>query len=186
MNRFSIAPALQIDLVEEQWDDHPDENGNEIPDPAEELAPLQTVVKDPAVENTTGVEAWVFLEVAVPTYEVAIVQPDGSIAAPAQTELFSYQVNEGWQEMGSASYDEERKATVHRYAYTTPIDPGTRSGTLFDSVTFANLADNQLDETQSGAGAQLSIDIEAFGIQTQGFDTWEAGWEALAEQEQIA
>lgn len=181
-NRFSVAPALTIDLVEEKWDGHPDTDGDGVPDPAEEIVPSQTIAKDPAVENTTGTQAWVFLEISVPTHVVSTVAADGSIADPALTELFSYATNSGWVEMGTATYDAEHDTTVHRYAWDGPLDTGARTGTLFDSVTFANLADNQLDALAAGGIVSLVIDVEALGIQTEGFDTWQDAWDALVSQ----
>lgn len=181
-NRFSIAPALTIDLIEEKWDAHPDVDSDGIPDPAEQIVPSQTIVKDPAVENATGTQAWVFLEVAVPTYSVSVVGDDGLIAEPELTELFTYATNSGWETMGDAEFNAERNVTVHRYAWESPLDTGKRTGTLFDSVTFANLADNQLDSLASDGVVSLDIDIDALGIQTEGFDTWLTAWEALATQ----
>lgn len=186
VNRFSVVPALQIELVEEQWDAYPDEDGDGVPDAAEEIVPSQTIAKDPAVENTTGTQAWVFLEVSVPTLETSVVEADGSISEAASRELFSYAVNEGWEEMGAASFDDQAQATVHRYAWTTPIDPGSRTGTLFDEVTFANLVDNQLDALAVEGTVSLSIDVDALGIQTEGFGTWQEAWDALAAQTQRA
>lgn len=181
-NRFTVVPALDIDVVEERWDAHPDEDGDGIPDPAEELVPCQGVAKDPAIENVSGTQAWVFAEVAVPTEDVVLVEGDGLAAEAARSELFSYEVNDGWTEMGQPTFDEERSVTVHRYAWTSPVDPGERTGTIFDKVVFANLADNQLDGLADDGVIALEIGIDGFGIQTEGFGAWADAWSAYTAQ----
>lgn len=181
-NHFTLAQALQIQLVEELWDAHPDENGNNVPDPAEELVPLQSVAKDPKVKNATGIDAWVFLEVSVPTYDTVVVEEDGTLSESASRELFSYEANEGWLEMGTATYDAENNVTVHRYAWTEGLAGNASTSTLFDSVTLVNLADNQLDALAENGTVALNIEVEAIGIQKEGFDTYTAGWDAFAAQ----
>ena len=183
-NRFTVVPALDIAVIEEEWDRHPDEDGDGVPDPAEELVPLQTVAKDPAIENTDGTTAWVFAEVSVPTYEVLLVGGDGRLAeTSALTELFAYVVNEGWVEAGEAVFDEQRNVTVHRYAWNGTLEPGARTNTIFDEVQLVNLVDNQLDFLAENGAVTLHIGIEGIGIQTETFDTWEDAWAAYEGQE---
>lgn len=181
VNRFTVVPSLDITVVEEQWDQHPDEDGNGIPDLAEELVPGQSVIKDPAIENSAGTQAWIFAEVSVPTYAVLLSEADGELSSsPLLCELFSYTCNEGWTEIEEASYDAETNVTVHRYVWESPIDPGERTGTIFDSVTFANVADNQLDDLREGELIAFRIDINGIGIQTETFASWADAWAAYA------
>ncbi len=183
VNRFTVVPALDIEVVEEQWDAYPDEDGDGVPDHAEEIVPTQTIVKDPAIDNLAGTEAWIFAEISVPTYSVRVVGEDGRVTdLPELTELFAYALNDGWEEMGQPSFDADLNVTVHRYAWTTPVDPGARTGTVFDAVTFANLADNQLDMLVENGQIVLQIDIAGFGIQTETFASWADAWDAYVGQ----
>lgn len=169
-NRFSLAQGLDIRVVEEGWDSHPDADGDGVPDHAEGILPTQTVEKDPAIENLTGVQAYVFAEVSVPVRNVATANADGTLNAAADTELFSFAANEGWTLMATVPGDGE---VTYRYAYESPIGRGT-TPTLFDSVTYANVAGDSL---AGGDLIQLVV-VNAKGVQAAGFAS--AG-EAYAE-----
>ncbi len=185
VNRFTVVPALAIAVVEERWSQYPDSNGNGIPDHAEELVPLQSVVKDPAIKNCAGTQAWIFAEIAVPTHNAIVVMDDHSLSLePVLCELFVYELNEGWIEIEEASYDAERQFTVHRYAWHIPVDTGASTETLFDSVTLANIADNQLDDLIDDSTLAFPLDINGIGIQTEGFASWADAWAAYCNPEQ--
>ncbi len=182
-NPFTVVPALDITLLEPTWDSHPDENGNDIPDVAENIVPLQTIEKDPLVENTAGTDAWIFMSVAVPTYDVEICSSDKpQILERQRRELFYYDISPGWRELGDASYDEASHTTVHIYAWEKPVKPTERTEALFSKVTLVNLADNQLDEYAKDGLFATAIDIDAYGIQTEGFPSYEEAWKAYRGQ----
>ena len=48
---------------------------------------------------------------------------------------------------------------VYTYAYNHILNPGEKTTTLFDTVTFANIIEGQLD------GQQLEIPVRAYAIQ---------------------
>ena len=160
-NRFSLAQGLDIRVVEQGWDSHPDTDGDGVPDHAEGILPTQTVEKDPAIENLTGVQAYVFAEVSVPVRNVATANADGTLNAAADTELFSFSANEGWTLMATVPGDGE---VTYRYAYDSPIGRGT-TPTLFDSVTYANVAGGAL----SGSELVQLVVVNAKGVQATGF-----------------
>ena len=180
VNTFSIVGALDIDLTEPQWDSLDDGDNDGIPDAAEELSPLQSVVKDPRVTNTAGTEAWTFLKVQVPTYDVKTVSTDGkSLSESTLQEIFTYKVASTWAEIGQATYSAESHMTTHVYAYKSALPVNSTSDPLFTSVTLINLADDQLESLATSNTISLSIPIDAYGIQTQGFATYEDAWPAL-------
>lgn len=182
-NPFTVVSALDITLLEPAWSAQPDKDGDGIPDSAEAIVPLQTIAKDPLVENTAGTEAWVFMTVAVPTYDVQVCSKDGVTISQKQAhELFDYTVSEGWRELGEAAYDEASHATVHVYAWERPVKPEERTDALFSEVTLINLADNQLDAFASEGLFATAIDVDAHGIQTEGFSGYEEAWKAYSGQ----
>ena len=181
-NVFSLASPLDIEIIEAIWDSKPDENSNDIPDHAEEIAPNQTVEKDPAVRNNDGTDAWVFLEVSIPTRVVSVVEDDGGLSDPARTELFSFSPKSNWSQMGDIVYDDEHQTATHYYGYTAELSPGSTTNPLFTEVTLANIADGQLDAQAADHTACYSINAKAYGIQTEGFESHRDAWDALVAQ----
>lgn len=180
-NRFSVSSALDIELLEPSWQTT-DEDANGIPDAAEQVVPLQSVAKDPQIRNTAGTEAWAFLEVAVPTENVRVVEEDGSLSVAENHPLFTYETNIGWSEIESTSYyDPETKTTKRFYVWSEPLGVGETTGSLFDEVTLINLANGQLGGTE-GKAIGTQIDVTAHAIQTDGFANWKDAWSALTTQ----
>lgn len=153
-NTFTVG-KISLDLQEPNWDE----------DKATDTTPNQTIQKDPQILNDGINDEFVFLEVIVPYENVVVANEDGSKKAAADTELYSYTVNSGWVEIG-ASKDTANKTVTHLYAYGTSdkcaaLKAGEKTGSLFSTVTFANIVEDQnLEETT------LNIIINAYGIQT--------------------
>ena len=145
---------ISIDLQEPNWE------------PEEDITPGQDIRKDPLVKNDGVNDAYMFLEVKVPYANVTIANEDGTKGAKADTELFSYKVNDGWVEVGTAAKDEENHVITHLYAYgtadnMTAVAADASTGTLFDYVRFANVIEGEgLEETTQ------DIVINAYAIQT--------------------
>ena len=134
-NEF-IVGNVSVDLTEPGWN----------PDDGTALTPNKTVKKDPQVTNTGSNDAFVFLQVKVP-------------------DLFHYTVNSGWKLVDQS---EEADASVYTYAYIDAdgamkkLSPQGNTGALFDSVTFLNLVEGQLDRD-----TKLTIDVDVLAIQTE-------------------
>lgn len=145
-NSFTVG-KVDIDLDEPNW--NPDDNTK--------LVPTQVIKKDPFIKNLGANEAFVYLEVSIPVREVITAAQDGTRNELAKTELFSYTKNKEWTQM-------ERKEVgqnmVYTYAYNHILNPGEKTTTLFDTVTFANIIEGQLD-TQ-----QLDMPVRAYAIQS--------------------
>lgn len=145
-NSFTVG-KVDIELDEPNW--KPEDNTK--------IVPTQVIKKDPFIKNRGINEAFVYLEVSVPVRNVITAAQDGTRNALAKTELFSYTKNKEWTQL-------ERKAIgqnmVYTYAYNHILKPGEKTTTLFNTVTFANIIEGQLD-TQ-----QLDMPVRAYAIQS--------------------
>ena len=133
-NSFTVG-KVDIDLDEPNW--KPEDNTD--------LVPTQVIRKDPYVANKGVNEAFVYLEVSVPVRNVITVAKDGTRNALAKTELFSFTKNKDWTQLERTEVGQNM---VYTYAYNHILKPGTKTTTLFDTVTFANIIEGQLDTQQ--------------------------------------
>ena len=155
-NTFTVG-KISLDLQEPDWV------------PPTEIVPQQEFEKNPQIKNDGLNEEFVFMKVIVPYDNVVTANEDGTKNPAKDTELFSYDVNEGWTELESEVFkDTQAKTITHVYAYTgedvssmksLAVDATTPS--LFDHVRFANIVEDQAIEAKT-----LNVDIQAFGIQT--------------------
>ena len=88
--------------------------------------------------------------------DVITVSKDGTRNALAKTELFSFTKNKDWTQLERTEVGQNM---VYTYAYNHILKPGTKTTTLFDTVTFANIIEGQLD-TQ-----QIDMPVRAYAIQ---------------------
>lgn len=157
-NEFTVG-KVSIDLKEPGWT------------PPTDITPNQEITKDPQITNDGKNSAFVFLQVKVPTKSVITANEDGTKipADPARpNELFTYQVKEGWTEIGTAADDtiDGQTYKVHTYVWgsaeaCTALAKTATTGTLFDSIKFINVIEGEgLEETQ------LDVIVDAYGIQT--------------------
>lgn len=163
-NTFTVG-QVSLDLQEPNWD----------PDDAEDLVPNEEIQKDPQIKNDGVNDEYVFVEVIVPYDNISTVNDAGNKTAAADTELFSYDVNTGWVEVGSSKKDIAAKTVTHLYAYgtssaMTALDAGDTTPTLFDSVRFVNITEGSTLEGQS-----TNIVINGYGIQTTSVNVDENG-----------
>lgn len=154
VNEFTVG-RIELDLQEPNW-----EPGSGI-----HMTPQKTVKKDPQILNDGINDEFVFLEVTVPRLTLVTANPDGTKNPAAPTELFHYTVNKGWTELTKERKETENSVT-HLYVWGTEekctvLEKGVTTGALFDTVTMANVAEDQgLEESHP------EITINAYGIQT--------------------
>ncbi len=156
-NTFTVG-KISLDLQEPSWV------------PPTNITPGQEIAKDPQIMNDGNNEEFVFLKVTVPYANVVTANEDGTKSRIADTELFSYDVKEGWTEIDSKRViDSSSKTVTHLYAYTgetadsmKALAVNSSTPSLFDWVRFANIVEDQNLETTT-----QNIVIEAYGIQTQ-------------------
>ena len=152
-NTFTVG-KIEIDLQEPDWV------------PPTDITPEQEFAKDPQVENTGINDAYVFVEVVVPYANVVTANEDGTKNEAADTELFSYDVKDGWVEVGTPSKDEDAMTVTHLYAYGTAdamaaVAAGVTTDSVFDYIKFANIVEDQEIETTT-----LDVVVNAYAIQT--------------------
>ena len=182
-NRFTVDTDLDIQLVEPTWTALPDADDNGIPDAAENMAPTQTVDKDPIVENIGTVDAWIAAKVKVPVFTGEMLNDEGKVVSVTDQDLFTYEVNEGWTQVGEATVEDGYR--VYTYVYANMLAGATGEGetaviaktaSIFDEVTLANLThDIGVTDTQ--------IDVDAYAIQALGFDDAETAYTAYQNQQ---
>lgn len=168
LNHFTTGD-VDIDVVETEWDAHPDQNNDGVKDPASDLVQGRVVKKDPIVVNHSSMPAWVFLQVQVPVRNVMLVENAPKVTDDVQ--LFDWTVNEGWKELVVESGSNTK---TYLYGYETMVDPEASTNALFDSVKFKNVVEGQI-----GTDEALDIKVTGFGIQGHGFDTIESAWRSF-------
>lgn len=157
-NDFTVG-NISIQLTEPNWN----------ADNGKDLTPNKTISKDPQITNDGPNDAFVFLQVKVPVANVKTAAADGSLQQAKSQDLFTYTVNENWTEVSKKS---SADSTTYVYAYVgadgtmKTLAPGKTTNPLFDSVTFLNLIEGQIDE-----GTKISVDVAAYGIQTTDLGT---------------
>lgn len=152
-NQFTVG-KVEISLEEPDWK----------PEKVTKITPGQEIKKNPKVTNTGVNDAFVYLSVSIPKKTVVTADAKGNRLPAANQELFTYTVNEGWEEINCV---ESENAKVSTYAFHKILSPKEATGPLFDTVTFLNVVEGQLD-TQT-----LEIPIKAYAIQTANTDDGE-------------
>ena len=154
-NTFTIG-KVEIDLMEPNWE------------PPTDITPNQEMKKDPQVENTGLNDAYIFVEVTVPYKNVVTANHDGTVNPKVYTELFAYDLKEGWIELTAEKEVSESEGIVkHVYAYAatdemTVVKKGEVTKSVFEYVKFVNLV-----ESDELAGTTLDVIVNAYGIQTK-------------------
>ena len=184
-NTFTMG-NVEIDLTEPTWDEYPDNNGDGVPDPAEDIWAGKVIAKDPTITNTGDNDAYVYLMVSVPKQNIVTAQADGTPNEAAVTQLFNYTVNGGWTLLKSNTSGADEN--VYLYAYDTALAPTEVTATaLFDEIEFVNVIEGQIL-----SDVTFNIPVVAYAIQSN-FGAGEAGdvmttaeaWELYANQNSI-
>ena len=174
-NTFTVG-KISIDLQEPNWN----------PDDGKDLTPSEEIKKDPQIKNDGVNDAFVFAEVTVPYANVTIANADGTKKEAADTELFSYTINNGWVEVGTAKKDTTNKTITHLYAYATDdamtaLAKDATTPAVFDKVIFANIVEDEGLETTT-----QKIDVKGYAIQTQNVNGGKTApadvWEVIKNQ----
>ena len=108
---------------------------------------------------------FVFVEVVVPYKNIVTANADGTRNDAADTELFFYDLNDGWYEMDSEKNTDDGTIT-HLYVYGTEdacvnVEAGV-SVSPFSTVTVANAIEGQDLE-----GTDANIVVNAYAIQAE-------------------
>ena len=167
-NRFNLEQALteRIDVIEPNWNE---DNGKNI-------VPTQTIPKDPQLVNESDIPIYAIMQVSVPHANIQTASAEGTVQAAAAQDLFTYKVNAGWSEQGAGSLSEDGSHMVHTYLLEQQLPAGATSPSVFDEVTLVNAIDGQID------GQSLTIDVDGFAIQAEGFSSAAEAWAAYQNQ----
>ena len=130
------------------------------------ILPEQEIAKDPQITNVGINDAYVFMEVVVPYASVVTATDNGTKNPVADTELFTFDVNDNWVQVGESVKDEDTKTVTYLYAYgaideMTALAKDATTTTLFDYVKFANVVDGQGLE-----GTIQNVTVKAYAVQT--------------------
>lgn len=158
-NTFTVG-QVGIELTEPNWV------------PPTDITPNQEITKDPTITNNGANDAYVFMEVVVPTYNIKTANADGSVNQAADTELFTYELNTGWVEVGQAVKDMTKNTTTHVYAYATgdtmtALANGAKAPVLFkdEKVKFANVVEDH-NLSVSSLDNPVNMVVNGYAIQT--------------------
>lgn len=154
-NIFTFGNA-NIDLTEKEWD--------KLTKEERIVYPGKEVTKDPKVKNTGETNIYAYIEIKIPCASVRTVDTDEDgkeiIKDTTYNELFSYDVNSGWELIKEQEDDNNNK--VYVYAYTKKVlTPNEETNNLFDKVKFLNVVEGQLEKE-----TELNISVNAYAIQS--------------------
>lgn len=153
-NTFTFGNA-SISLTETEWD--------KLTEEERILYPGKEITKDPKVKNTGESNLYAYIEITVPCANVYTIGVDENgreiINDAAQNELFSYEVNPGWELL---KQDTDGNNKIYVYAYTKKIlVPNEETNNLFDKVKFLDIAEGAIKK-----GTELNIPVNAYAIQS--------------------
>lgn len=131
----------------------------------EPVLPMQRILTRPIIENQGDNAAFLFVQVDVPCANVVTATAYGKKCEAADTELFTWEMEPGWTNVGEVVKDEERQVHTYTYAYgsSQQLVPFRlqEQVVVYSSVQVANIVEGQgLEETD------LKIELRAYGIQT--------------------
>lgn len=146
LNQFTVG-KVDIQLEEPNWK----------PEEHTKIEPGKDITKDPRIKNTGLNDAFVYLEISVPMADVTAADQQGNRLDQKLQELFTFSTKENWTRLETKKKD---AYTIYVYAYDKVLKPEQTTGTLFDTVKFLNIIEDQLD-TQ-----QIDMPVRAYAIQT--------------------
>ncbi len=172
-NRFTLG-NVEILVEEPSWQGTGGDNGGDA-GVVENIVPNQSIPKDPQITNKGTADIYAFVKVAVPYRNVIV----GDATAAADTELFTYTLNQGWTEVGNAETNTDDKTVTHVYAYTgsnaSTLEALAKDGKttpVFDCVVFADVKETgDLAESESIQGKEFAVEVSGYGIQTTDSET---------------
>lgn len=149
---------IYTELTEPEWDK------NTIEDRT--VWPGKVVSKDPTVTNLqeSTSPCFAYLVVTTPKEVVRVYDDAGAVAndgTAVETELFTYQINDGWTEL--EDYQVNKADYITRvFAYDTELAPGESTVPLFDSVQYATVIEGDITQ-----GTALNIPVQMVTIQSE-------------------
>ena len=147
-----VAGRLDIDVEEPGFE------------PGRVVRAGEIITKDPRAVNNGTVPALAYISVRVPVKNVRTVHSEGKYIIPAaEHELFSFTPEDSWMLLERNGVNgSDGKYIEYTYGYCGGVlAPGEKSAPLFESVTFLNILEGELQ-----AGSYVNIEVCARGIQS--------------------
>ncbi|HJC15943.1 MAG TPA: SipW-dependent-type signal peptide-containing protein [Candidatus Fusicatenibacter intestinigallinarum] len=152
VNQFTVG-RVEIEGKEPSYT--PDPGGK-----TEDIVPTEVIPKDPQITNTGKNDAYVYVDVSIPIAKVITVDAQGKRlngGSAAETELFTMnEVSSRWTLMYQKRTGD---SMIYTYSYNEILAPQKTTLPLFQSVTFANIVEGQLEEKQ------LEVPVNFYAIQ---------------------
>ena len=180
-NVFTLGDNVEISLSETGWTEDQNHPGSYTRNDANGVHPGTKVVKDPTINNdSTTTPAYVFAEIVVPCYDA---NDDGTADTPLYKLLNSSDValtmtqgssgNSGWILINNPSVDTTNETITYVYAYAASSSAMTSlaASTSTSTPVFSKVqVDPNLTAAQKASVSSANIDVNAYGIQTDGLD----------------
>lgn len=147
-------------ITEDKWD----------PDNADNLAPNQTVEKNPVFTSNAEYEAWVIVKVEIPTATMKL--GDEATASVHDAVTLEGIDTTGWKKVGEEVSSVAGSNSVYYFGYQTALNKGDFTTELFTSIKVPDISELTTNLTDS-------VDVSATIIQSEGYDTVEDAFAAL-------
>ncbi len=158
-NLFTVG-NVKAELTEPNWLPNVDSDNDGIADTLSNIIAGQDINKDPTITNIGTNNAYVYIMVEIPkAYEIDVKNENDTITENHHP-LFGFETNTGWTLVNSQTGTETDAYDYYLYAYDTFLSPN-ESATLFNSVTFASIANPDSEYLKN-----LDIKITGYAIQS--------------------
>ena len=161
-------------VVEPDWPDQ-DEDGNGIPDDAENLQPGSAVPKNPKFVSPLSYDAWVALKVEVPAASFRI---GGDTKYTVHDCVILTQLNQDkkWELLYQKLAKKEGESSVYYYGYKDVV-AGRRDGEkrggetsfLFQGIQVPDIT--SISEKEDGTGFSGSVLVTPYAVQREGYES---------------
>lgn len=139
---------VQVRLTEPAWDE----------EKAKKLLPKAVVPKNPVLENTGKIDAWMFLKISVPVKNISLVDIQSNRKQkPAPVPLFRFTAEPEWQLIEKS---ETEQSHTYIFGYRKMVRPGELAGPVFRDVTLVSYLEGELTEKEN-----LEIPVKAMALQ---------------------
>lgn len=140
------------------------------------IYPEKTIPKNPTIKNVGENDAYIYMEVKVPKANVRTYGENGSIIPAKIQELFTFDVNNGWEfveeleeNVENENVDDKNKYNVYLYVYNKSLSSGeSTKQPLFDEVEVIPMLEGELD-----MGSDIEIPITAYAVQADFVESFE-------------
>ena len=166
-NEFTVG-SISLDLTETDW----------VDGSGDDITPLKTVLKNPAIYNDGINDEFVFIEISVPYDTFKTAKADGTLETQTAVSQDLFVLNglqenldtKVWTQVGDSVIFKDAEGNQFQkyvYAYTNKtskmaaLNPSKATAELFTSITMKNVVEDQILDARNA-----EIIINAYGIQT--------------------